>query len=191
MSLARRIYQIITTVLVCAVVLLAVLLAGVRLVGLTPYTVVSGSMEPTYHVGSLLYVRTTDPAALQEGDPVTYRMGDGQVVTHRVVEVVEDPVSGRCYRTKGDANDTIDGNLLYPQNVIGRPVMSIPLLGYVSFYIQNPPGTFVAMAVVMALLALSMLSDLIFPKEKEPPASDPEPASETEPTPTEEVDNPC
>ena len=47
------------------------------------------------------------------------------------------------------------------------------------------------MAVVMALLALSMLSDLIFPKEKEPPASDPEPASETEPTPTEEVDNPC
>ena len=39
-----------STAFVAAVVLLAVLLAGVRLVGLTPYTVLSGSMEPTYHV---------------------------------------------------------------------------------------------------------------------------------------------
>ena len=187
MALARRIYQIFTTVLVCAVILLAVLLAGVRLVGLTPYTVISGSMEPTYHVGSLLYVRDTDPMTLQEGDPVTYRMGDGQIVTHRVVEVVDDPVSGRCYRTKGDANDTIDGKLLHPANVIGRPVVTVPLLGYVSHFIQNPPGTFVAMAAVLALLALSMLTDILFPKKKEEPTPEPE----SDPTPTEEVDNPC
>jgi signal peptidase len=47
-TLLKRLWNIVTTVLVAAVVLLAVLLVGVRLVGLTPFVVLSGSMEPTY-----------------------------------------------------------------------------------------------------------------------------------------------
>ena len=79
-----------STAFVAAVVLLAVLLAGVRLVGLTPYTVLSGSMEPTYHVGSVIYAKSVDPTTLKEGDPLTYRMGGDAIVTHRIVEVLEE-----------------------------------------------------------------------------------------------------
>ena len=43
----KKVWNLISWVLVSAVVLLAVLLAGVRVVGLTPYAVLSGSMEPT------------------------------------------------------------------------------------------------------------------------------------------------
>ena len=187
MALARRIYATVTWVLIGAVILLAMLVVGVRIVGLTPYAVISGSMEPAYPVGSLLYIQKTDATALQAGDPVTYRMSGGQIVTHRVIEVVEDPVMGRCYRTQGDANDTADGPLLSPSSVIGKPVACIPMLGYVSFYIQNPPGTYVAMAAVFALLGLTMLTDLIFPKEEKKEDTPPP----TEETPTDAVDNPC
>ena len=168
MNLARRIYRIISSVLVGLIVVLAVLLVGVRLVGLTPYTVISGSMEPTYPVGSLLYVQKVDPTTLQEGDPVTYYMSGGQVVTHRVIEVVENPSVGVCYRTKGDANNIADSSLLKYTQVIGRPVMAIPWLGYVSWFIQHPPGTYVAIAAVMVLLCLSTVLDLLFPKKSEP-----------------------
>lgn len=168
MNLARRIYRIISSVLVGLIVVLAVLLVGVRLVGLTPYTVISGSMEPAYPVGSLLYVQKVDPTTLQEGDPVTYYMSGGQVVTHRVIEVVEDPSVGVCYRTKGDANNIADSSLLKYTQVIGRPVMAIPWLGYVSWFIQHPPGTYVAIAAVMVLLCLSTVLDLLFPKKSEP-----------------------
>ena len=47
-------FKVVTTLLVAVIVLLAVLLVGVRLIGLEPYTVLSGSMEPTYHTGSLI-----------------------------------------------------------------------------------------------------------------------------------------
>lgn len=162
----RRIYSIVTSVIVVAVVILAILLAGVRLVGLSPYTVLSGSMEPTYHVGSLIYVQKTDPMALQTGDPVTYRMSDGVIVTHRIVEVVQDPQLGRCYRTRGDANNITDGKLLEPQRVIGKPVFTIPYLGYVSAYIQHPQGTYVAIGGCLLILALTMLTDVIFPEKE-------------------------
>lgn len=36
---------------------LSIAFAGVRLVGLTPFAVLSASMEPQYPVGSLIYVQ--------------------------------------------------------------------------------------------------------------------------------------
>ena len=61
----KRIWNVVSTVLVAAVVLLAVLLVGARLLGLQVYTVLSGSMEPTYHVGSLIYVKKTSPEDIE------------------------------------------------------------------------------------------------------------------------------
>ena len=50
----KKVWNAVTWVLVLCVAVLAFLLAGVRLIGYTPYTVLSGSMEPTYPVGSLI-----------------------------------------------------------------------------------------------------------------------------------------
>ena len=50
----QRVWNAATTVLVVLVVILALLLVGVRLVGFRPMCVLSGSMEPTYHTGSLI-----------------------------------------------------------------------------------------------------------------------------------------
>lgn len=158
----KKIWDVFTSVLVAIVVLLAVLLVGVRLVGFQVFTVLSGSMEPTYHVGSVIYVKSVDYRELESGDPITFMMDENTVVTHRIVEIVpdeEDP-SVLYYRTRGDANDAADGSLVYYENIIGMPVFSIPYLGYVSNYIQNPPGTYMAIAVGAILLLLMFLPDL-------------------------------
>ena len=52
----RRIWNVISIILVVIVVALTILLVGVRLIGLQP-SVLSGSMEPTYHTGALIYVK--------------------------------------------------------------------------------------------------------------------------------------
>ena len=64
------------------------------------------------------------------------------------------------FQTKGDANDAIDGSLVHYKNVIGSPVFTIPKLGYVANYIQNPPGTYIAIAGGAFLLMLVFLPDL-------------------------------
>lgn len=84
----RRLWSLISTLLVIVMVLLAIALVGVRLVGLTPYAVLSGSMEPTYHVGALIYVREIAPADVQVGMPITFVVNEELLVaTHRVVDI--------------------------------------------------------------------------------------------------------
>ena len=152
-----KIWSVVSTVLVGAVVVLAVLLLGGRLLGWQVFTVVSGSMEPVYHVGDLLYVRPTDPADLQPGDVITFVMNEQLVVgTHRIVEV-EDTGERLYFYTKGDANAAMDAAPVAQENVLGTPVFSIPLLGYVAAFVHQPPGSYVAVAVGAVLLALVLL----------------------------------
>ena len=158
----KKIWNVASSILVALVVLLALLLVGARLVGLQVFVVLSGSMEPTYHTGSLIYVKKVDPYTIQEGQPITFMMSETTVATHRVVGIVpdeEDPTVIR-FRTKGDANDAEDGGLVHYKNVIGRPVFSIPYLGYVADYIQHPPGRYVALSAGAVLLLLVFLPDV-------------------------------
>ena len=159
----KKIGNVVTTLLVVAVVLLAIALAGVRLFGLQVYTVLSGSMEPAYPVGALLYDKKVDPAQLRPGDVITFMLDEETIVTHRIVEVVpdeEDPSVIR-FRTKGDANAAEDGSLVHYKNVLGTPVFTIPKLGYFANFVQQPPGLYVAIAFGAVLVLLAFLPDLL------------------------------
>lgn len=168
MKTLKTIWNIITTVLVALVVVLAVLLVGVRVVGLTPYVVLSGSMEPTYHTGSLIYVKKVDPFTIEAGTPITFMLDEDNIATHRVVEVVPDETDSTVirFRTKGDANDAEDGTLVHYKNVIGTPVFSIPYLGYVSDYITNPPGMYIGFTVLGIIILMLFAPDLLRAADK-------------------------
>jgi signal peptidase len=137
---------------------------GSRLVGLQVFNVISGSMEPTYSVGDLLYVKTVDPDSVRVGDPITFVLNEDLVVaTHRVVDI---DAENRQFTTKGDANKSEDAAPVHFNNLIGVPVFAVPLLGYVSAYIQSPPGMYVAIGLGAALLVAVFLPDLLTKKEK-------------------------
>ena len=158
----QKVWNVISTIIVAIVVILALLLVGARVVGLQVFTVLSGSMEPTYHTGSLIYVKKVDPYTIEPGQPITFMLDENTIATHRVVGVVpdeEDPTVIR-FRTKGDANDAEDGSLVHYKNVIGTPVFSIPYLGYVADYIQHPPGMYIAISAGAVLLLLVFLPDV-------------------------------
>ena len=170
----KKICSVLSTVLVIVAVLLAVALVGVRVVGYTPYTILSGSMEPTYHVGSLIYVKKVDTSTLEAGDPITFALSEDTIATHRIVEVVPDEEDAGVirFRTKGDANETVDGALVHYKNVLGKPVFTIPYLGYVADYIQHPPGMYTAIAAGVILLLLVFVPDM-FDDEKKKKKDDP------------------
>ena len=164
----KKIWNVVSGILVALVVLLALLLVGARVVGLQVFTVLSGSMEPTYHTGSLIYVKKVDPYTIREGQPITFMLDENTVATHRVVGIVSDEADASVirFRTKGDANEAEDGSLVHYKNVIGTPVFTIPYLGYVADYIQHPPGMYVAISCGAVLLLLVFLPD-IFASDKD------------------------
>lgn len=159
----KKIWNIVSTVLVALVVLCAVFLMGSRLMGYRVYTVISGSMEPELSVGDLLYVKPVDPSTIKVGDDVTFVLNEDLVVaTHRVIAV--DAETKHLY-TKGIANDIEDAPVHF-NNVLGVVDFSIPLLGYVSDFIQNPPGMYITIAAGAVLIILVFLPDFL-PKKKE------------------------
>ena len=179
----RKLWNLLTTLAVCAVVAVAFLLVGVRLIGLTPYAVLSGSMEPTYHVGALIYVRAEDPWNVRAGDPITFVVNEDLLVaTHRVVDIdirttghevvtdengketmVEVPLQDfeYYYYTKGDANDAMDGSPVYYKNLIGVPVFTIPYLGYLSSWLQTREGGIMGICIGIVLIMLIFMPDLL------------------------------
>lgn len=163
MQNSKKIFDAVTTFLVVLVVAFAVLLMGFRLLGYQVFNVISGSMEPTYSVGDLLYVKSVDPDSVRVGDPITFVLNEDLVVaTHRVVRIDGE---NRKFYTKGDANETEDAAPVHFNNIVGVPKFSIPLLGYVSDYIQHPPGTYVAAGFCAVLLAAVFLPDLLHKRE--------------------------
>ena len=163
MASLKKLWSVLSTLIVIAVVALAILLAGVRVVGLTPYVVLSGSMEPTYHTGSLIYDKKVDPFTLKEGDVITFMVSEDTLATHRIVGVVpdEDEPGTIRFRTKGDANDAEDGTLVHYKNVVGTPVFTIPYLGYFSNWITHAPGKYIAITAAVVFLILLFLPDML------------------------------
>ncbi len=162
MNTFKRIWNIFTTILIILAVLLAISLAGVRLFGFQVYTVLSGSMEPTYHVGSLIYVQKVEPKDVKVGDPITFVLNEQLVVaTHRVVDIDIDEQGMIRFQTKGDANTSVDGGKVHQANLLGKPVFTIPYLGYVASFIQNRPGLYITIAIVAILILLMFLPELL------------------------------
>ena len=169
MQTIKKVWGIVSWVLVCVVVLAAVFLMGSRLLGYRVFNIVSGSMEPVYRVGDLIYVQEVDPNTVQPGDVITFVLNEDLVVaTHRVVRI--DAEKQRFY-TKGDANETEDGGSVHFKNLIGVPRFKIPGLGYVADFIQKAPGLYITIAAVAVLLLLAFLPDLA--RKKPLPKADP------------------
>lgn len=142
--------------LVLAVVAVAILLAGVRVVGITPYAVLSGSMEPAFPVGSMIYVKAVDPSEVQVGDAITFYLAEDTIATHRVIEV-----TGEGFHTKGDANDTPDAGTVTPDRLIGKALFCIPKFGFLSSWVSQPPGLYIAGIGAVGILALMFIPDLL------------------------------
>ena len=96
--------RVLGTLILLAVILIAIPLAGPRLMGYDAYSVVSGSMEPEIPVGSLVYTEVIAPEEVTPGMVIAFDL-NGEVVIHRVV--ANSLVLGE-FTTKGDANQSED-----------------------------------------------------------------------------------
>lgn len=155
---AKKVWSILSTLLVVLVVLCAVFLVGSRLLGYQVYNVISGSMSPAYEVGDLIYVKKVDVNTIQEGDPITFVLDENKTVaTHRVVAV---DAENQCFYTKGETNNVVDPPVHF-NNVIGVPKFSIPFLGYAADFMQHPPGLYITIGIFLALIVLLFLPELL------------------------------
>ena len=160
--MAKKVINIVSTVIVVIFVAFAVLLVGVRAIGFTPFAILSPSMSPKYMPGDLIYVKNVPPEKIKKGDVLTFVISDNTVVTHRVDDVDREK---KCFYTKGDANTTRDTSPVYYDNTLGVVKFSIPKLGYVSNFISTKNGRYIAGACIVVLILLFLLPEFFKGKD--------------------------
>ena len=150
---------LVTIVLVAAISPFAVFAVPQAIGADESYVVLSGSMEPVLSPGDVVIVDSSGP--VQNGDVITYRSpGDSVPTTHRVVGEVD----GR-YETKGDANEEADTGTVAPETIIGKVVLTIPLIGHIILWANTPVGY---VLLVISPLVLLGVSELLAWAQQEP-----------------------
>ena len=119
--------SLIGMLMLLTVIAAAVPLTIPRFMGYEIFNVVSGSMEPEIPVGSVIYVKSTDPVDVEKDDIIAFESGDS-IVMHRVVQ--NKMVEGK-FVTKGDANLMEDIKDIPYEDLVGIVVLHIPILGQV------------------------------------------------------------
>ncbi|HMM81781.1 MAG TPA: signal peptidase I [Terrimesophilobacter sp.] len=107
--------------------------------GSTPMTILSGSMTPTYPIGTLIIVKPVDPDTLAIGDTITYQIESGKpaVVTHRIIVTTARSDGTRTFTTQGDANNAPDAKQVFAAQIRGKVWYSIPYLGWVNTWVNG------------------------------------------------------
>lgn len=162
-KVVTRICNFLSVLMVLAVMAVGAAMIVPRIMGNDIYAVMSGSMEPYYHVGSLVVVdKHIGPEEIQVGDPITFYLGNGSVATHRVISIDKE---AREFTTKGDANEDQDMAPVSFDNLIGKAGRSFPLLGYIPLYMRTPRGMFSIGAYVIVFILLQIIPEIVKPED--------------------------
>lgn len=151
----RKIINGIVTGILILLLTFTMFLVTNRFLGNSSFIVLSGSMEPTYKVGSLIFTKPVSFASLKEGDTITFESQgpSKKVVTHRIIEINQQK---ELVSTQGDANKTPDAHQIPGEGIIGKVSFAIPYIGYGLAFFQSKIGN-----LLMLLIALFLLSGYV------------------------------
>jgi len=159
----RKIWNVILWLVIIIEVILVLLFTIPNLFGIRPYVVTSGSMEPKYKVGSMIYVKRYDFNDIKIGDAISFYMKDSKIVaTHEVYDI---DYQNYMFRTQGINNFDENGNIIHDAipvsyaNVIGKPILNISYLGLLYNYITKGLGLYIVIGGTGAIILISFLLD--------------------------------
>ncbi|MGD1993533.1 MAG: signal peptidase I [Anaerolineae bacterium] len=154
-SFSRSVRAAFTTVFLSLLALGGLMLVAPHMWDIDFRTVVSGSMEPTIPVGSVVAVRPVDATTIRPGDVISFKSPENPtvIVTHRVIRTTYEGTT-LTFHTQGDANYEPDLEPVPASNVLGRVWFCILCLGYLTQIVRTHQGWLLLVVVPGAILVL-------------------------------------
>jgi signal peptidase len=124
--------------------------------------VLSGSMEPAFQRGDILFLNNDD-SPIRAGEIVVFKIEGREIpIVHRILNVHEDKDGVAKYLTKGDNNNIDDRGLYKPgqrwlarKDIMGRARGSLPFVGMVTILLNDYPMAKYILVGVMGLFVLT------------------------------------
>lgn len=124
--------------------------------------VLSGSMEPAFHRGDLLFLTNFESDPVRVGEIVVFKVEGRDIpIVHRVVKLHEGRNGTVKFLTKGDNNSVDDRGLYAPgqlwltsKDMVGRARGFLPHVGMVTIYMNEYPKFKCAVLAALGLYVL-------------------------------------
>ncbi len=116
----------------------------------------TGSMSEEYPVGTVIVIKETDAEKIEKGDVITFYSSNpslnNMIVTHRIMEVIDDGDGTYSYVTKGDSNEINDEYPAQSEKIIGKVVGKSALLKKLMTVRENPAVFLVVVVLPMCII---------------------------------------
>ncbi len=145
-----KVFRIVYNFFAIVIILFFLFTSVVAVSGTKVYSVATGSMEPAIPNGSVVFVRPRP--TYQVGDVITAFLQGEQTFTHRIIDI-----QGEEIFTKGDANKTMDPMPTRQSRIVGKVVLHLPLLGFLSQKLSVPVLMIALAAVLVVLIAVRLV----------------------------------
>lgn len=167
-SVAHKIMTVVGIIL--CVILIPLLIVNVTLIvksyvnpdevpsvgGAIPYIVYTDSMSGTFESGDLIVCKEVEAKDVKVDDVITFvdpQSTKGSLLTHRVIEIINNEDGTLSFRTKGDANKPEDSLPVHESKLVARyEGFCIAGLGSVALFMQTTPGLVVCVILPLVLL---------------------------------------
>jgi len=160
--MTSKLFKAIYYILIAGILAIALLLV----VSIFPITgnfntkiVLSGSMEPAIHIGSVVVIKPSEDYKI--GDIITFGKDTKTDVptTHRIIEMRAE-AGKMIFQTKGDANENADAREVKESEVIGKVLFSIPYLGYLVDFAKKPVGFALLVVIPAGIIVIDELGKI-------------------------------
>jgi signal peptidase I len=115
------------------------------------FIIVSQSMYPTIKVNDAIITKKMAGEALKVGDIITFVSSDnrfnGFTITHRIIEKTELANGSYSFKTKGDYNNVADLATVNEENITGKVILKIPMVGYIQYFLSTSFGWVIAVLI--------------------------------------------
>lgn len=134
------------------IVLLGWVLIPTLFVAWNASAIESGSMEPAIERGDVVVFQPAQTSPLAAESVIRFRLSDSEgTVVHRIVD---HDVASDTYTTQGDANPSVDSDLVSFEQIEGVGALLVPLVGYPLLWIQEGKYLFLVLTVLGSVLVL-------------------------------------
>lgn len=124
--------------------------------------VLSGSMEPAFHRGDLLFLTNYKEDPVRVGEIVVFKVEGRDIpIVHRVIKLHEKADGSIKFLTKGDNNNVDDRGLYAPgqlwltkRDIVGRARGFLPYVGIITIFMNEYPKVKWAILSILAVFVL-------------------------------------
>ena len=132
---------------------------GHNFFGYSVYFVTSTSMVGVFNKGDCIIVKAVkNKEDIKVGTDITFvRRSDGEVVTHRVIDILENEYGDTEYITKGVNNPSADIGSVSFEDVLGKRVAKSVMLGNLIEFFRTPYGVVTFLSIfVLIIVAINV-----------------------------------